>query len=163
MLGIALLASMAGDPLSWKLSSGGLGPIRIGMSEQAVTRLLHGKIEDQLGAGSDDQACHTAVSSFIPSVELMFENGRLSRLALSGLTGIRTTDGFGIATPEQALRRRYQGRLHVTPAEYDEREHSLLLWDKPGKRGLRFLTDVHRRVRIVYAGASSIQYIEGCE
>jgi hypothetical protein len=75
---------------------------------------------------------------------------------------IRMPDGIGIGSYERELRRLYGRQLRIEPADYDDPGHSLLRWERPGKRGLRVLTDATGRIRLIYAGASSIQYIEGC-
>ena len=156
-----LLALAVVNPAVWRLSAEGLGPIRIGMTESAVVHIV-GSVEDDRVSTGDYQTCHEGTPKALPNVSFMFERGLLSRIAVKGRRDLRTPDGIGIGSPERRLRQLYGRRITLAAANYDVPGHSLLVWEKPGKRGVRFLTDANARVSLIYAGASSIEYIEGC-
>jgi len=157
-----LLALAAPSSAAWMLSADGLGPFRIGMTEPAVARMIKGHIEDDRESTANYRACHDSLPQRLPYVSFLFEKGRLSRITIAKRRDIRTSDGVGVGSSERRLRQIYKGRLTIRPADYGGPGHSILVWERPGKRGVRYLTDAKGQVRLIYAGASSIQYIEGC-
>ena len=72
------------------------------------------------------------------------------------------------------MRAAYGDRLHAEPHHYLELPAEYLtVWavgdpgdepytEDPAARGIRYETDLDRRVETIHAGGPSIQYVEGC-
>jgi hypothetical protein len=147
---------------AWTLTPQGYGPVKIGMSRAQVSRALGVKLSPR--AEHEEDACESGGAATLPGMIFMFEEGRLTRISLYDESRVRTPRGIGMGASEAEVRRLYGG-----PA-LEEEEHTyvgapglyLTYWLVPGKSGVRFETDEHRRVNAIHAGTSSIRYIEGC-
>ena len=96
------------------MSSAGLGPLRIGMTEREVGRIFHGNLKRPFQRDPEyDWDCHYLRAPALPSILFMIEEGRLTRLELEGRSAIRTADGFGIGTTARRLRLCYRTRLRL--------------------------------------------------
>lgn len=157
---IAWLAAAAA-PGTLILTPDGLGPVRIGMTQQQVIAVLGGTLE---GAAIDsDDICVEKESSALSGVGFMFEDGRLTRISLGEGTDITTPRGIGVGAAAIAVRYAYRGKLKSEPNTYlDKPAEYLTYWTVPGKRGVRFEVDEKRKVYVIHAGGPSIRYVEGC-
>lgn len=158
----------AGGPVSESqllanpLTTDGLGPLQVGMTPADVSRVLGKTVTPQyLGEGTE---CGT-VSPYggaHPPVDLMFSNDRL--VVVSAFSGpLRTPSGFGIGTPESAIRSKFGNALEVTQHEYVPQGHylSFTATSDPSHR-LVFETD-GSAVTAMHGGKSPyVNYVEGC-
>jgi hypothetical protein len=137
------------------------------MPEAAVARVvrLEPPPADMLTSEfiEDYRACHQRDLKDWPGVSLMFQAGKLTRFELSAPSKVRTFSGVAVGDSESSVLKAHKAKPEINTAEYvDEPAHSLLYWLIPEKRGVRFVTDEHKRVVYIFAGSDSIQYIEGC-
>jgi hypothetical protein len=148
---------------SWRLTPDGYGPVRIGMTRAEVERALAIRLRGEpLEDGPDACVEMSAVRGF-PDLNFMFEERRLTRISAHGASRVTTPRGIGVRATAAQVRRAYgrglraEGHHYVgPPAEY------LTFWIRPEQKGVRFETGADRRVTVIHAGTSSIQYIEGC-
>ena len=162
---LALLAGPAAsaDSPAWKLTPDGWGPVKIGMTRSQVSNALKAGLEGE--AIEDANVCieMIAANHTYPGLWFMFEDGRLSRISVGEKSKVTTPRGIGIGATAEAVRRAYGRALKAEGHEYLERPAEYLtFWTVPTKRGVRFETDLKRRVETIHAGGPSIQYVEGC-
>ena len=146
-----------------RITFNGYGPVRIGMSAQALETALGVKLERGAPDG-DSEACeYVAASRGYEGVSFMLLNQRLARIDVSS-PKVRTRSGARIGLSQEAVLALYPGRIKISPHEYTAPDGSYLTMFSPDKRhGMRFETD-HGKVTVYYAGtAEAVQYIEGCQ
>lgn len=159
---IAPTPASAETTYAYPLTPQGYGPVRIGMTRAEVSRALGVSLSPR--ADYEEDACESGRTDSLPGMIFMFEDLKLTRISLFEESRVRTPRGIGVGSTEAEVRRRYGG-----PALAVE-EHTyvgapglyLTYWLVPGKKGVRFETNEHRRVTAIHAGLNSIQYIEGC-
>ena len=156
---LALLLAAA----SWVLTPDGWGPVRIGMTEAQVERALRVRLHGEPLESRDENACVEMDSARFPDVVFMFEDKKLSRISLWEKSTITTSRGIGLGSSADQVRRAYGRALIASPHIYESAPAEYLTyWVVKGKRGVRFETDGERRVQAIHAGASAIEYVEGC-
>lgn len=162
LAGLAASAAVA-QPRPWHLTPEGYGPARIGMTRPEVERALSVRLT---GEPLDDASVCIEMNTrgrALPNMYFMFENRRLSRIAIDRASRVTTPRGIGVGATAAQVRRAYptglQAEEHAytgAPAEY------LTFWTVRDRRGVRFTTDERRRVDTIIAGNQAIRYIEGC-
>jgi hypothetical protein len=160
-LWIAVAAPAAPQP-RWRLTVDGLGPVRIGMTRKQVEAALHTRLKGE--PIEDEKSCIELVPvGRDQGLWFMFEDYRLTRISIGKPSHVTTPRGIGIGASADAVKRAYGRGIQAEPHKYEDRPAEYLTyWTVPGKRGVRFETDGKRRVQTIHAGASSIQYVEGC-
>jgi len=162
LLALALLAAPA-PSYDWKLTPAGWGPVRIGMSRGQAEKALGVALEGE--AFDNEGSCVELYSSTekLAGLYFMFLDGKLSRISAVEGSAIKTPRGMGIGSQADEVRTAYGAKLHAEPHHYEgEPAEYLTYWTVPKKRGVRFETDLKRRVQTIHAGGESIQYVEGC-
>lgn len=160
LLALAFSAAAAPQP-RWPLTVDGWGPVRIGMTQAQVSKVLNTRLTGE--AIEDEETCVEKGSSKYPGVFFMFEDGKVTRISVSEPSPVKTPSGIGIGATAAEVRRAYPKRLQAETHVYlDRPAEYLTFWTAPNKRGVRFETDLRRRVQVIHAGTGSIQYIEGC-
>ena len=155
---IALMLAAASLP---HLTPDGWGKVRIGMTQAEVARALGARLEGE--PIEDENVCVEKISPAQPDMWFMFEEGKLTRISVGEKSKVTTPRGVGIGATAARVRRNYPKGLHAEPHHYlDLPGEYLTYWTVPKKRGVRFETDLKRRVATIHAGADSIQYVEGC-
>jgi hypothetical protein len=165
--GAALLLTAAAPSATpsydWKLTPAGWGPVRIGMNRDQVQKVLKDRLEGD--AFDNEGSCIELFpqSEALKGSYFMFLDGKLSRISVSEPSRIVTPRGIGVGAAADDVRNAYGEKLGAEPHHYlDLPAEYLTYWVKPEKSGVRFETDAQRKVEIIHAGNSSIQYIEGC-
>jgi hypothetical protein len=111
----------------------------------------------------DEDSCVEKSSKAGPSdTSYMFEGGRLTRISVFDNSSVTTPRGIAVGSSEDAVRKAYSGLVSEPNAYLDPPALYLTYWFKGRKRGVRFETDDKRKVDVIHAGTSSIQYVEGC-
>lgn len=133
------------------------------MTRAQVERALNVRLE---GTAVDDANVCIEMSARggpLRNMYFMFQNRRLSRIAVDRGGRVTTPRGIGVGATAAQVRRAYGPALRAeehtytgAPAEY------LTFWVTPNRRGVRFTTDENRRVDSIIAGNETILYIEGC-
>ncbi|HEX8192571.1 MAG TPA: hypothetical protein VF552_06685 [Allosphingosinicella sp.] len=145
----------------WRITPDGLGPVRIGMSRAEVTRVVGAPLRgDEITEGCIEMQPARGWRG----IYFMFEEGRLTRISMSGAeSGIATPRGIRVGASEAEVRRAYGRGLESEEHTYqDAPALYLTYWTAPDRRGVRFETDAGRRVTTIHAGGASIRYVEGC-
>ena len=156
MIAALLLAAAAAH-----LTPDGWGAVKIGMTQAEATQALGAALEGE--PITDEMICVEKVSPAHPDMWFMFLEGRLSRISVGEVSKVTTPRGIGIGATAAQVRRKYAKGLKAEPHYYlDLPGEYLTYWTVPEKRGVRFETDVKRRVQTIHAGDDSIQFVEGC-
>ena len=104
----------------WRITPDGLGPVRIGMSRAEVTRVVGAPLRgDEITEGCIEMQPARGWRG----IYFMFEEGRLTRISMSGAeSGIATPRGIRVGASEAEVRRAYgrgngwrSGALPVRP------------------------------------------------
>jgi hypothetical protein len=157
-LAAGLAAQGAAAPRSAPpLTPYGWGAIRIGMPEAEAKRRFG------MVSTAADGDCHQIEFPAHPDLTGMARGGRVARLDIGGESRLRTDRGLGIGSTELQVRRAYGPRLEVTPDDYQDRPaHYLTYWERPGVRGVMYVTDPKGVVIAVYVGDETIGWTDGC-
>jgi hypothetical protein len=161
LAGLLAVSADAAPAPRWQLTVDGVGPVKIGMTQARVSKLLKTKLTGQ--PVEDEETCVEKGTAKYPGLFFMFEGGKVTRISLSEPSKIRTQRGIGIGATAAEVRRAYPKGLAAEVHEYvGAPGEYLTFWTVRNKRGIRFETDEKRRVQVIHAGTGSIQYIEGC-
>jgi hypothetical protein len=159
---VALIAASAAAsaPLP-PLTPNGWGKLRIGMRERDAVRLFHMRIPR--GPGPDSFECR---QDEIPSQEglaVMAQHGIVTRITIAAPSQLLTNRRLGIGATEADVKRAYGKALKITTTPYEEEPaHEMIFWSVPGKRGIRYDTNIAGSVEAIYVGDTAIELIEGC-
>jgi len=162
LLAVLAVAGFASGALAATapITPNGWGDLRIGMPAKEAIRKFGLKEPNRI-PGED--SCRQFDMPAEPQLDVMVIDGRVVRLSLYGRGALKTDRGFTVGDRERDIRKAYGARLKVEPHAYEEAPaHYLTFWTTPGKRGVRYETDMHGRVTAIHAGGPEIQYIEGC-
>ncbi len=164
LLACSLLAgstALAGQA-PWVITPDGMGPLKIGMTVSEASKVLGTKLTID-PHDSDAVGCSELDIPYMPGAGMIFENRRLTRVEIFKASRLRTALGIGIGSTEAEVKAKY-APIDDEPQAYDELPaKDLTWWVTKGERGIRFQTDVKRRVDAIFAGTSAITYLEGCE
>ena len=146
----------------WVITPDGLGPLKIGMTLAQASKALGARLTID-AHDSDAVSCSELDVPDKGGLGMMFENRRLTRIAVFKPSHLKTTLGIGIGSTEAEVKAKYKP-LDDKPQAYDELPaKDLTWWATKDKRGIRFQTDTTKHVKAIFAGNSAITYVEGCE
>lgn len=149
------------------LTADGLGAVRIGMTAAEVAAVWGAN------AVSDPMTCQVYHPDKAPEgVDVMLQDGRLTRITLGQGSSVKTDRGFGVGDSGIAIKQAYGGGAFAQPAKYDPAPaEDLFVWAKgrstayvvdPAARGIRYEVGKDGLVSRVHAGDPSIQLVENC-
>lgn len=147
------------DP-NWTIEATGLGPIRIGMSVEAVVRALDGAVDVSEGLGGCD---YVIPRGWPEGISVMVVQGRVARIEV-GQGTIETTAGARVGMREQAVRALYPGQVEVRPHKYTEGEYLIVRPAGPHAADHRIVFETDGSVVQRYrAGVlPAVEWVEGC-
>jgi hypothetical protein len=148
-------ASATALPRTARITTAGLGAIKIGMTERQVERAGNRRIRLQGGAGSGD--CRTATMG--GKLYGLFTGDRLARIYV-GSRRYATRSGIRVGATESDVYDTYPGQIVSRPHQYDPAGHYLEIHD--GNRKVVFETDGKRVEQISTGRLPEIDYVEGC-
>lgn len=145
------------------LTPGGLGPIRIGMTEAEV-RAAVGPNRLDGDTGDDFEGCkEMQLKGNLAGVWVMLQEDEVTRITLGEGSTHKTDKGLGVGSSAAQVRAAYGAALQVEPHKYaGEGAEYLTVWTKPETEGLRYETAQNGIVDTIHAGGGSIRYVEGC-
>ena len=155
------------------LTSEGLGPVRIGMTAAEVTTAWGADADPEAVGGADPQTCDVYHPTRAPDgVNVMIQNGVLTRITLIRAATIKTDRGFGLGDQALAIKQAYGGAIIAQPHKYqDAPAEDLFAWSRGGStqyvqdptaRGIRYEVGGDGTVSLIHAGDPSIQLVESC-
>lgn len=145
---------------SWRITTAGYGPVKIGMSVEEAQEALGAKLVAE--GPLDNAECHYLRPE--PAVEglwLMISKDRVVRIEVNA-PGITTRSGLGVGDSETRVKELFPS-VEVTPHKYVAPDGSYLtVWTRDHKAAVRFET-LQGKVTSFYAGqVPQVEYIEGC-
>lgn len=145
------------------LTERGLGPLRVGMTEDEARAALGGAW-NAMAADGETEGCRYARSAALPEgVLVMLDSGRVRRVEVdSGTTA--TAAGARIGDPAERVRQLYPG-LREQPHKYTAGRYLIVLPGAPADTVHRivFETDSAGAVTRFRGGAlPHVEYVEGC-
>lgn len=164
-------AAPAADPNI--LTADGLGAARIGMSKADLVAAWGDRANPNLVGGAEPEVCDQFNPTRAPDgVNVMIQDGKLTRITLMRDAKIKTDRGFGLGDTAMAIKQAYGGSIFAQPHKYqDAPAEDLFAWAKggssayvtdPSARGVRYEIGSDGKVMMVHAGDPSIQLVEGC-
>ncbi|HEX8674667.1 MAG TPA: hypothetical protein VF710_22390 [Longimicrobium sp.] len=120
------LAAPARDPAAWRVGTRSFGPISYGSTVAEATRSAGRPLE---AVREYKRQCGIYRFDTLPAgVSIMVSEGRVVRVEVDGPSGIRTTEGAGVGSTEDEIRRLYPGRIRTDPHAFaDGGAHYLVL------------------------------------
>lgn len=154
------------------LTPEGYGPLRVGMTRAEVEAALGGDSNPEAVGGPEPETCDVFHPARAPEgLNVMVENGRLSRITLMRASTVKTAGGLGLGSTAAQVKAAHPD-AEVWPHKYVEGAEDITVWtggsgsptnrDDPGARGIRFETDASGVVTIIHAGGPSIRLVESC-
>ncbi|MBA2669296.1 MAG: hypothetical protein H0U67_02870 [Gemmatimonadetes bacterium] len=151
------------------LTSEGWGPLRIGISPEAVVEAAGEDANPDAVGGPYPDECDELRPVRAPvGMIVMLEARTLTRISLRAGSQVRTDRGIGVGDPASAVREIYGNTLVASPHKYRSAPSEYLTVQErsgPGDellRGIVYEIGNDGNVERVHAGGPSIQYVEGC-
>jgi hypothetical protein len=123
--------------------------------------------------GAEPEVCDEFHPARAPEgVNVMIQQGRLTRITLIRDAKTKTDKGFGLGDTGLAVKQAYGGAVIAQPAKYEPAPaEDLFSWSRggstsyvqdPAARGVRYEVGADGKVTRIHAGDPSIQLVEGC-
>ncbi len=140
---LLIAISFAAGPVlaadNWVLSFGRLGPVQVGMTPEAVSKIFSGEVIREPTPGDPD--CYY-ISPKVggDSVSFMVTEGRISRIDVSA-PGIYTADAIQVGDTEERVKSIHGEKLVIEPHHYLAPEGNYLtIMNGKGSLAIRFET-----------------------
>ncbi len=155
------------------LNAEGLGAARIGMSRTDLIAAWGDRANPNAVGGAEPEVCDQFHPARAPEgVNVMIQNGKLTRITLMRDAKIKTDRGFGLGDTAMAIKQAYGGSIFAQPHKYQAAPaEDLFAWARggstsyvtdPSARGVRYEIGTDGKVMAIHAGDPSIQLVEGC-
>jgi hypothetical protein len=159
-----LISSSAGQTAAkWAVSFDGCGPIRIGMTVPQAEKAAGFKLPmDEQQAGEAESCYFAENEDKLPGVELMIEEGKISRIDVFGRTD-KAPGGGRIGMTEARIKQLYP-RIAIEDSHYTD-GHELIQRSPDGRFHLLFETDESAAKVVVgfrVGLPEPVGYVEGC-
>jgi len=163
LIALALAAGFAATAQAsdFRATMGGLGPIRVGMSEAALERVLGTRLPETQDY-SEDACRQVEAGPNWPGTSVMLLDGRVARIDVSQ-RGFLTLSGAAVGDTEASVFKRYGRRIWASPhVEGVEDSKYLTMLSSDRSLGIRFETDGERVTSYYVGTARAVQFPEGC-
>jgi hypothetical protein len=146
---------------NWVLTFGKLGPVRVGMTPQAVSKVFSGEVTRE--PTPDDPDCYYIFPKVGgDSIAFMVTEGRISRIDVTA-PGFYTADGIQVGDTEERVKSIHGEQLVIEPHHYLAPDgNTLTITNDRGLLAIRFET-YQGKVTAFYTGRfPEVEYAEGC-
>ena len=154
LVAVLLAAGAAGaaQASDWRATMGGIGPLRIGMSQAQLERVLGTRLAET--QDQDEDACRQVEAGpDWPGTSVMLLDGRVERIDVSA-RGFFTLSGAAVGDTQASVLKRYRGRISTsTHVEGVDDSLFLTMFSSDRRLGIRFETD-GERVTSYYVGTA---------
>jgi hypothetical protein len=155
LFALALAGAAAGDPVTLQ----GVGPLRVGMSLEALRSRFGATAEYEPDPESD---CSYWQSAAFPGLSMMVNSGRLVRIDIED-PRYRTRSGARVGMTEREIRAIYGAQMQVEEHPYTGPEgHYLVYQARSEPFSMIFETDGNRADSFRVGYADYVSLIEGC-
>jgi hypothetical protein len=148
------------------LYANGFGSLTIGMTKEQVIKVA-GEPDPNYPPPIPDSNCEIMSTLTYPELELMLEDGKLTRVTMH-IAKYKTDKGIIIGATADEVKAAYGATLKIEPHKYYEAPAEYLTaWEagdgsNAASRGVRYETNEKGIVTLAHAGSPSIEYVEGC-
>ena len=165
VLVLALAAALASGALAQKYNPratmSGVGPIRIGMNEAQLERVLQARLPETQDA-SEDSCRYIEAGPKWPGTAVMLLDGRVARVDVTR-RGIETLSGAAVGDLVSKVQGIYGHRLRITDHDFGAGDSQYLtMFSSDHRLGIRFETDGERITEFYVGTGEAVQFIEGC-
>ena len=166
VLVLALAAALASGALAQKYNPratmSGVGPIRIGMNEAQLERVLQARLPETQDA-SEDSCRYVEAGPRWPGTGMMMLDGRVARIDVTK-RGIETLSGAAVGDLVSKVYSIYGNRLRASHHDFGAGEgmEYLTMFSSDHRYGIRFETDGERVTEFYVGTSEAVQFIEGC-
>lgn len=142
---------------SFRISAGGFGPVKTGMTVKQASKAL--KLKMFTTDGDPPSGCrYFRAGRRLPNISFMVLEGGVARVDTTIRT-YRTAEGARVGDTEAQIKRLYRGRLKIEPHKYID-GYYLIVGD--AKSAIIFETD-GKKVLVIRAGRyPEVEWVEGC-
>jgi hypothetical protein len=146
--------------LQSRLSTSGLGPLKIGMTASQAERAIGFPLDLNRNAGGPDSPCFTA--TVLPNRYNVFVLGTGFRVASISVLkrSVATRSGIRVGDSVARLRATYGEQLVAKPQFYTPAQLQYEIHD--GNRKLIFSTDNAKLTSMIAGRKPEVDYVEGC-
>jgi hypothetical protein len=157
---VAVAQALASWPLAGaRLAMTSFGPLRIGMSEASIKRIIQRELpEEPSGA---DKCCAQLYVREDPGIVLMFERTTLTRIDVGDAHHF-TLRGLRVGDSERRARELYSGEYEDSAHKYVDDGHYLTVRSANKRYALVIETDGHFVTRLRAGTVPAVEYVEGC-
>lgn len=144
----------------WTVNSGGLGPVRVGMTPAE----LKSAFGDSLVIPAKLAECDYVRPKNNPKgVAFMIENGKLSRVEVRSSSSIKTVEGAGNGNTEAEIKSLYPGQVTVQPHKYTDGHYLVVKPNgSPANERIVFETDGSKVLHFRSGRTPAVEYVESC-
>jgi hypothetical protein len=143
----------------WTVTPSGIGPIRVGMRLDEVTRVA-GNVAPPPGGGCDYVRPH----GLAPGVSVMLSHGTVARVDVDS-AGIRTASGVGVGDSASRVNALYAGRSTRSPHKYvPGAEYLTVSGPSPADSSNRIVFEIEngRVARYRSGRVPEVEWVERC-
>lgn len=159
--GLAAGATAAGSLEGVRLSMAGAGPLRIGMSQAQVERVLGRKLAPAEDYEEDTNCRYATPEGIADGLGLMLIDGRLVRIDVEK-SAHQSLSGARVGDTSAAVRRKIGGLRDSEHAYSGPEGRYLTKYSSDRRRGIRFEIEDGKVSRYYVGTSQAIQYVEGC-
>jgi hypothetical protein len=154
-------APAAITPDRWSLAPDSYGPLRVGMTRDALATLIPGTFT--LAAPAEPGGCGYAEWDGPPGVRLMFTGDTLVRIEADSAVVI-TGDSARVWDAEARIDSIYKARVRRVPHKYTDGRYLIIVAEPPADTLHRivFETDGARVTKLRAGRMPEVEYVEGC-
>jgi hypothetical protein len=144
-----------------KVSTQGLGPVRIGMTKSAAERAA--RMPMRYSGPARDGCRYMRPADARIRASFMLHRGRVVRVDVAR-RGIATPSGVRVGDSEASVRRRFAGHLRIQRHQYTDGYYLEFVPEDHAERNRRVIFETTRgTVGYIRAGRlPEVRYIEGC-
>lgn len=157
---LAATVPLSAQPITFQ----GIGPVRMGASPADTSRAAGEPLVEPQEKPAGGAGCYHAHLKSSPSLLLMVEGGRLTRLETKD-PRFRTYSGVSVGHSEARVRKAYAAygrRLEVTRHKYDEKGRYFIVRSTDRRHAVVMETDGRKVISIRAGLEPAVEYVEGC-
>lgn len=148
------------SPRQWTVTSGGIGPLRVGMSVTGARAALGGKF----AAGDSTVGCaYVALTGLPGRVLAMVVDSRVVRIEVKD-RGVATATGARVGDSEARITSLYPGRVQVQPHKYTNGHYLIVTPEVAADSANRLIFETDGRNVLEYRAGllPAVAWVEGC-
>lgn len=152
-------STQANEP--WFLTTKGYGPVKAGMTIAEAQSLLNFKLNTFENRPIDTECDYVSETGrYEEGVNYMIQEGKITRIDVSD-SAITTKSGAKVGDSTEKLKEIFGSQLEIEPHKYDEAGFYYYIWENDKNYGVKFeIAD--DKVRQIYVGDKTIEWVEGC-